>query len=395
MPRSPGQLVAVGKITEPINYKVTAGSSTVTRSSYPINFGSLNLNIVPKPLIFDAASSTYQKLRFNNTQGTKASLLLSYQKYLTLNSLRGYSPGSPAPTSVVPAAGEYRTFAGEDYAVIHKAFYSNGDERLRLEGSKGCLFGDDENNAVILAHQKGFNSSTTKPCYIIVTFNLNFEYLNKALNIANGDDMRGTATELWYYSVNRSSTASTWFHLKGTVLPDTTTASGNYDNIQAFENRTLSLSTPKLTASNLAVGNIVGLRVLRSTSPTGLNNPYDTALTSYYDIRPYDAFVTQLATFTSGMVNGQYYYFRVVAIRKDTRFVDSVPKRFVGLNANEYLSLPSNSSIVAKILVPPVNHYYFHNQKILVEKSLTGAVAYDPYATASGKCVSKPKVTLP
>jgi hypothetical protein len=393
MPRSPGQLVAVGKTTEPINYKATAGSSIVTRNSYPFNFGTLTLNVVPKPLIFDAASSTYQKLEFKNTQLTKASLLKSYQLYLTKNSLRGYSPLLEAPSSIIPAPGEYRPFNGEDYAIIHKNFYTNGNERVRLEGSKGCLFGDDENNAAIRSHQKGFNSGSIKKCYIIVTLNLNFEYLNKIINKSNGDDMRGTATEIWYYSFNRSSTASAWIHLKGTVLPDTTLASGTYDNINAFENKTISLSTPKLQA-NENLGSIVGLRVLRSTSATGMNDPYSTSLTTYFDIRPYDPFVTQIATFASGMVNGQYFYFRVVAIRKDTRFVDSVPKRFVGLNANEYLSAPSNSSIVAKVLVPPLNHYYYHNQKIIVEKSLTGGVAYDPYNTAAAKCTNKTKATL-
>lgn len=394
LPRSPGQLVALSKATEPINYKVSAGSSSVTRDSYPLNFGTLILNTVPRTLLFDASSSTYQKLTFQNTQQTKTSLLLSYQKYLAQNSLKGYSPILPAPTSAIPAAGEYRTFSGEEYAIIHQAFYTNGNERMRLEASKGCLFGDDENDAGIPAHKKGFNSSSARPCFVIVTFNLNFEYLNKVLNIANGDDMRGTAVELWYYSVNRSSTASAWIHLKGTILPDTTTASGIYDNIQSFENRTISLSTPKLTANNASLGNVTGLRVLRSTSATALNDPYSTALTSYFDIRPYNQSITQMANFAAGMANGQYYYFRVVAIRSDPRFVDSTPPRFVGLNTNEYLSAPSNSSIVAKILVPPVNHYYFHNQKLLVDKALTGGVAYDPFNTAAAKCVNRTQVSL-
>lgn len=395
LPRSPGNLIAVGKTTESINYKVTAASSTVTRTSYPINFGTQNLTTFPKVFLFDQDTSTYAKLTFVNTQPTKASLLLAYQKYLTAFSLRGYSPGSPAPTSVIPAAGEYRTFNGEQYAIIHKAQYADATDRLVYEASKGCLFGDDESNGAIAAHQKGFNNATVKPCYVIITFNANFEYLKKALSIGNGDDMRGTAAELWYFSVNRSSTSSVWVHLKGTINPDASVASGSYASVQAFDNRTANFSVQKLTASNPPVGDIVGLRVLMGTTSTSLNDPYSTGITTYFDIRPYNPAITQYANFVSGLANGTYHYFRVVAIRKDVRFVDtSVPKRFVGLGAGEYLSAASNNATPLKVLVPPLNHYYFHAQKLLVEKNLTGGTAFDPYNTASSKCTTKTKVTI-
>ncbi len=393
LPRSPGQLIATGKTAEVINYKQTAGSSTVTRSSYPLNFGTATLNVVPKPFVFDTASGTFQKLQFTNTQSTKASLLLSYQKYVSAFSLRGYSPASPAPTSLVPQAGDYRTFGGLSYAVIYKAQYSDNTDRIVIEASKGCFFGDDENNNSIAAHQKGFNNTTTTPCYLLVTFNANFEYLKKTIAVTNGDDMRGTAAELWYFSVNRSSTSSIWIHLKGTINPDVSVASGSNANIQAFENKTVSFSTQKMTANNSALGSIVGLRVLMSTTSTGLNDPY-AAISTYVDIKPYNAAATQYADFVTGLLNGQYYYFRVVAIRKDTRFVDVAPKRFIGLGANEYLSAATNNATALKVLVPPVNHYYFHDQKLLVEKTLTGGVTYDPYLTASNRCVNKTKLTI-
>jgi len=151
----------------------------------------------------------------------------------------------------------------------------------------------------------------------------------------------------------------------------------------------------KLTASNPPVGDIVGLRVLMGTTSTSLNDPYSTGITTYFDIRPYNPAITQYANFVSGLANGTYHYFRVVAIRKDVRFVDtSVPKRFVGLGAGEYLSAASNNATPLKVLVPPLNHYYFHAQKLLVEKNLTGGTAFDPYNTASSKCTTKTKVTI-
>jgi hypothetical protein len=395
LPRSPGTLIATGKTTESINYKITPASSTVTRTSYPLNFGTFTLDVVPKPLNFDQLTGTFQKLTFTNTQPTKSSLLLAYQKYITAFSLRGYSPVSPAPTSLIPAAGEYRNYGGEDYVIISKATYSDNSNRLVFEASKGCLFGDDESNGAIAAHQKGFNNSTVKPCYVLVNFSANFEYLKKSISIGNGDDMRGTAAELWYFSVNRSSTSSVWVHVKGNINPDLSIASGSYAGIQAFENRTASFSTQKLTASNVPVGDIVGLRVLMSSTSTGLNDPYSTGITTYADIRPYNAAATQYANFLSGLSNGTYFYFRVVAIRKDLRFNDnSTPKRFVGLIAGEYLSAANNNATPLKVLIPPLNHYYFHTQKLLVEKTLYGGTAFDQWATANNKCANRTKLTV-
>jgi hypothetical protein len=393
-PRSPGQLYAVARTTEVINYKVGPTSASTTRTSYPLNFGTVTLNVVPKVFKFDAASSTYQKVQLANSQSTKASLLLSYHKYLSANSLRGYTSSILPATSIVPQASEYRTHAGEDYAKIYAAKYADGTERHVIEASKGCFFGDDETNALIPHHQKGFNNTTVKPCFIIVTFNADFSYLLKTISITNGDDMRGTASELWYYSVNRSSSASLWVHVKGVINPDVTVATGAYSNVRAFDNKSVQFSVPKFTVASLGVGDIVGIRVLVSSNPTGLNNPYATTLTSYFDIRPYDAFSTQFANFVSGLANGQYFYFRAVAIRKDSRFVDGTPKRFVGLNSGEYLSLGNNLAAPLAVVVPPLNHYYFHTQKIVVDKFMTGTVMNEPYKTSAGRCTSRARMLI-
>lgn len=391
LPRSPGNIIVSGVAQESINYKVTAGSSTVTRFSHPLNISNQILNTVPKPFIFDQTSGTFKKLQLVNQQATKTSLLLAYQKYLTAFSLRGYSAGSPAPSTVVPDPSEYRTFGGFDYAIIHKMTYGDGSDRVVIEASKGCLFGDDELNGAIPDHQKGFNNTTTTPCYALVSFYANFEYLKKAIVVTNGDDMRGTASELWYYSVNRTSTASMWLHIKGTINPDTSVASGSYGDVVTSDAKTVSFSTPKMTPSNGALGNVVGLRVLMSSSSTGLNDPYNTAL-SYFDIRPYDSMSAQYANFNTGLSNGQYFWFRTIAIRKDLRFVDSAPKRFVGLGAGEYLSATAATTTL-KTLVPPVNHYYFHDKNILVEKSLANGIGYDSHAMATNRCTQK-NVTL-
>jgi hypothetical protein len=392
LPRSPGFLIAEGKSLESINYKISPTSSSTTRSSYPLNIGTQILNVVPKIFNFNASSGAFQKLTIANTQPTKASLLLSYQKYLTAHSLRDYSPETPAPTSVIPDASEYRVWDGQSYVPINLMKYASGADRVLIEASKGCLFGDDETNEAIAAHQKGFNDNTTLPCHLIVTFSANFDYLRDIIQVTDGDDMRGTASELWYFSVNRSSTASFWVHIKGTINPDLSIASGTYSDVKAFENRTVSMIVPKFNPSNSDLGQVVGTRIIMGSSSTVLNDPYNPALTNYIDIKPYDPLNPQTANFSVGMSNGSFYYYRAVAIRRDFRF--TIAERFSGLGPGEYLSLATSLATPLKVLVPPLNHFYFHNQKIIVEKSLHGGVAYDTHAVASNRCTSRPRVHL-
>src|SRR5690606_1226631 len=117
-------------------------------------------------------------------------------------------------------------------------------------------------------------AGTVTPCYILVNLRANFSFLRRNLVPNNGDDMRDTASELWYYSVNRSSTASLWVHIKGTIDPDSSITTGAFANVQTSEYKTVTFSVPKLTPNKIGVGNIVGLRVLMSSSSTGLSNPY-------------------------------------------------------------------------------------------------------------------------
>ena len=392
-PRAPGTLTAVGVTLESINYKVSSSSSSITRSSYPLNFNILNFDTDPLIIDFKDASGTYKKLTMVNLQSTKASLLLSYQKYLSENSLRGYSPSTPAPNTVVPDVSEYVTIDGNDYAPIHLIKYTNGTERISVKATKGCFFGDDENNGAILSYQKGFNSTTSaaNPCYLAIKLTAGYDYILKTINIANGDDMRENAFELWYFSVNRSSTSSFWVHLKGSINPDLSLASGNFTDVHATDTLTADFRLPLISANNVNVGNLVGLRVLMSTSAATLNSPYSLGIVDYVDVRPYSYSALQ-AVFNSGLLNGNYHYFRVVGIRRHTSFNHS--SRFNGLGANEYLSASTSPNTLLTLLVPPVGHHYFHDNKLLVEKTLTGGVAYDPYDVSVTKCNSKNAVSL-
>ncbi|HXH73751.1 MAG TPA: hypothetical protein VNJ08_02230 [Bacteriovoracaceae bacterium] len=406
LPRSPGFLIAYDSptmpVTKPIDILPIAGNpSQITRDSYEITIGTQRLDVVPKTWVFDQPTGGFKRFQIINTQSSKTSMLLSYHKYLVANTLRGYNSGNQPPTSIIPQASEYRTLDGNQYVPIIEKKYPDSTTRLLVEASKGCLFGDDENNAAIPAHLKGLAYSASpltapNPCYLIVTFKANFEYLQDIIQSNDGDDMRNLATEIWYYSVNRSSTASFWTHLVGTINPDISILSGNYTTVKALDTRRITFEVPKFDPTNFPLGSVVGTRVLMSTSAGALNDPYSSTLTSYVDINTYDPVNPQTVTFATGLTNAKFYYFRAVAIRRDNRFTyNTCPGtncRFAGLASGLYLSAGTNT--IVKVLVPPSNHVYFHDQQLVVDKYLTPGVAYDTYPVAAAKCVNRLKAAL-
>src|SRR5690606_2451806 len=137
-------------------------------------------------------------------------------------SLRGFNPMSSVPVSTIPEPSEYTAGDGGEYVVIHEIRYPHPTlikPRVQVLATKGCLFGDDENNAAIPYFEKGFNKHTNTPCYLNTVFYANLDYINKKINSSVPLDMMNVASDLWYFSVKRSSTASLWFHYRGELLP--------------------------------------------------------------------------------------------------------------------------------------------------------------------------------
>lgn len=405
MPKAPAallpyQLTVSGSQTMPpvnISMNTTQGGASVTRSSRALSIGG-NQVISATSMIYNfngTGTSGYRRVELRNTEPTKASLLKSYQNYITENSLRGYSPGSPAPSSLIPDSSEYQTLLGEPYVTIVDKIGG----RVKVMASKGCLFGADESNGGVPAHQKGFNNSTPaiNACYLIPSLSVGINDIMLNLLTTNADIMRENSARLEYYTVNRGPTAELYFHFTGNFLPPSTTASGSYANVSGTDNRRIRFDLPSVTANSPTIGSIVGLRVLRTTSTTPLNGTgiYATTNNSYVDIRPYNPATTHFAEYTAGLLNGTLYYFKVLAIRYNASFTKH--SRFLNLNPGEFLSAVDNGSFGThplSVLVPPVGMNYFHTQRRLVERNLTGGIVFDTYSTSSGRCTTRPLLVL-
>jgi hypothetical protein len=151
-------------------------------------------------------------------------------------------------------------------------------------------------------------------------------------------------------------------------------------------------SLPKATANNSAVGAVVGLRIVKGTAANVFNTPYDISLNSKIDLLPQDLLNPQFVDFTTGLNDGTYYYYKVYAIRYDARFTKTA-SRFFGLSAGQYLSVIPNLPSYTKIFTPPYNHYYFHPERTVVDKALTGD-QYKDYPTASSYCGGRPSMAV-
>lgn len=378
-PRAPGQILAPQFKTELINYKSSAGSSTITRPSYPLEIlGNPSINEIPTTISFAGS----KKILLTNNEGTKSSLLLAYQRNLAKHSLRGFVPTDTVPVSTIPLPTEYESGDGGDYVIIHEIKYPSKQPRVQILATKGCLFGDDENDSAIPYFEKGFNKDTLQACYLNAKFYANFDYINKKIIHTEPLDMMNAASELWYYSVKRSSTSSLWFHFRGAFLPSPSVTVHGFKNVQPFDSKKVFFTLPKLEGTYPNLGDVVGVRILMSHAEIDLDSPYATQL-KYKDFRFSESEEEITGEWNAALSNSQYVYFRAVAIRRDSRFVDSSPPRFIGLGPNEYLS--ATAKLVVPTIIPPQSYYFFHNEGILVQKQLANANTTE-YANAYQNC---------
>src|SRR5690606_19834136 len=90
--------------------------------------------------------------------------------------------------------------------------------------------------------------------------------------------------------------------------------------------------------------------------------------------------------FTSSLQNGHFYYFKAVAIRRDVRFTHTT-ERFPGLAPGEYISIASTVPTL-EVVVPPLNHYYVHTLKAVINKNIQGSIGSYTWVSSYNACDS-------
>jgi hypothetical protein len=416
IPLSPANVVAEFSTgtasipTQSISWNSTPGPAANVNGSYLLTI-PLNelINAATKTYEFSSTATTgFRRLRLRNTQLSSASLLKSYQNYVTQKSLRGYSPGNPAPSSLIPAAGEYETLVGEAYVKIVDLWGG----RLVVKANKACLFGNDENNALVPAHKKGFNSSSSLPCYLIPSLTVGVNDFGLNLDRLNADIMRENSAPIEYFSVNRSSVSRFHFHFSGSFQPPTSIASSGYSQVTAESTRVVRFRLPAISVNHSAMGDLVGVRVLMSTAETDLRSTCDSLKCSfsdiykttnlYYDLRPAnpleltDSNIENFVQFLAPQA-GRLYYIKLAAIRRNNSFTKHA--RYQNLNSNEFLSVIDNGNynIPMRIVIPlgvsgtfPLGTYYSHSTRKLIERGVSGSAVTHPQAVSvcTGKTTS-------
>lgn len=235
--------------------------------------------------------------------------------------------------------------------------------------TRGCFYGDDENNASIPASKKGFNSATVNVCRISVQFTGNQTYTScSSWNAATKTKtvLMGTLIDnscnpyvfkLNYYNNDRASYETMYFHIKGFIEPNRSTtlpAVASFSNVSAtFTSGTLgkvTFSWPTLTPLNSSWGSITKYRIYYDTGFTNLNSSNIFKLTggpSYVETANINSVTIPNLTV------GKYYFFRVMAVRS-----------FAGLTYISDSNLP-----LLTLPIPGSSYIYQHDSKTLVDKT--------------------------
>lgn len=361
--------------------------------SHPLSFGTQIMNADPMPLNFNQGSGTFKRLTVSNAGVTKASFLKAYHDYLDEHNPAYAGPILPG-TNVIPAPGDYVTGGdGYEYTTIYLKKYTTGEKRVEVRASRACLFGDDESNGLVPWFQKGFNASTTTPCFLEIYFNADINYAAREILIKQPTRMKDNYFRLRYYNYNRSSVSQIplYFHLKGLIKPPVSGFASTpiFANVETKETGTATFSWSSMIGSAPVVGPIVGYRVYFSSSQGDITGDvYPLGTTKFVDTFDINA-RTRLFT---GMQKGRFYYFRVVAIRQNSRYK---AKYFPGLADGFFLSevSPVNTTNYLRVTIPLAGTEYIHSLKLLVERGMYWPTP-STWATADTKCKTRTTAVL-
>jgi hypothetical protein len=349
-PKEPARALGVWA-TEPI--RVNQG----VVSSYPFNFGTMNLNSDYQRVDF-ADDTTFRRLKVTNASPTRASFLRAWHLFKNKG------------TTEIPTNLEYDTqLGGEWYIKVgEKAYTPNGIKRLEIYANESCMVGDNTPAELALPNiKRGFNNLTASSCFIAVIFRPNINYQNIIMDMNLAKTMEPNFFKLQYYDNDRSSwNLSFHVHVKGRVVPNGVTAvpnnTGMYQSVQTNSAGQATITWQAMIPRNSLLGDIIAYRLFYNTSETILTNILGASTTSFFDVNV-NTNTTGIYTRTiSGLTSKVFYFFKIIPIRQNstynpTELTNTAP--FANLTGNRYLS--DNGIAQLTVAIPPTTMFYDHS----------------------------------
>jgi hypothetical protein len=326
-------------------------------NSYALPFGNVHMNQYPYyPVAFDQTAGFFKRLEVkNNNPSTRGSLLREYQEYY-----QEYFNGGTFPGVLhMPDPGDYVLKNGLNVVTIARRDYDNGDPRIIVEATEGCLIGDDEPE--LGPEQKGFYIHTTAKCFLNFYLYLDINYSGKTIAGNDATSMDGNYIKLKYYNNDRASYTPEGivFHFEGSVEPNRSNAymtDGSYwMNVTSNDDKEIHFEWNLMDADETDLGPITGYRVFISDSPGGIIDVL-TSASDYYDV------TTPSFDLSVGLVNKKFYYFTVAAIRSHADYSADI---YDGLSG-AYLSKTAITAL--KVVVPPTGTFYDHDTGYIIER---------------------------
>ena len=356
----------------------TAPAVSAVQNSYSLKLGATTSSL--HKLTTTPTTTTFV-LDINNASSTKVSFLLANP-----------TPAAGTWNKVYPPTGLAST---------------NNANKVLIEANRGCFYGDDELNAGVAANLKGFNTSTTtiNKCQLKVTFQGDVTYSNcvqatkvKVTNL--GGNILATCNPyvftIPFWNFKRTSTANFNTHIEDFIEPSKASFALNTPALKIkylnTTNTEVKITIPTtITALSPIWGAITKYRILYSPDKTKLSSAeiyrydYTTAtdaiMTTFKSgmLMQETADATTGVTITQNVLNGKYYFIKILAIRQSP----VLPGYPTGIS---YVSDPL---IPILSIATPINNTmaYVDALKAYVDKTILNSTLY-AQLTATNACVA-------
>ena len=248
-----------------IAYEPTFDQNGVPRSSYPLNWGNIQLQNYPQTV------PNIKLVNVQNDSTMNASFIKQWQ-CLQEEQNPANNGGSSCVTDIdndgvdefVVGNEETSQNVGDTSSPI--LIYDKYNVQVRA--THECFYGDDDYTGDASDNLKGFNSDTSIACQ------LRFQYSADESYVMENIDSAASMVRLSYWDYERNSFYSKlFFHPKGFIKPNPVNA-GSFDNITSDDGGTIYFEWDTMTdnpfPANPNWGPITGYKVFGSTAASAL-----------------------------------------------------------------------------------------------------------------------------